>query len=99
MNGLPTTPAETAKLAADVKEGEAPFVSGVGDEIVRALRARYPQLRSASLMAGDCSLIIRVDCNFSGRARRVIVAHHIEIPGAMLQENVQVDVRPMPPKL
>lgn len=45
-------------------------------------------------MAGDCSLVIRVDCNFSGRARKVTVKHHVEIPGGVMPDAAVVDVRP-----
>lgn len=45
-------------------------------------------------MAGDCSLMIRVDCNFSGRARKVTVSHHVTIPGNVMPDAAVVDVRP-----
>lgn len=98
---LPKTPGDTAKLAADVKAGEEPFVKNITDELAKALRTRYPQLRSMSMLSanGECLLLIRVECNFLSHQRKAKVTHHVVVPGEILTESVQVDVRPVQPKV
>jgi|SRR3972149_6703464 len=95
MNGLPKTPADTQRLAEDVMKGELPFAEGVGELLSLVLKMRYPQLRSMSLLSasGAVSLVLRLDCNFRGRDRRVKLEHHLVVPEIM-PESVTVDVRP-----
>lgn len=97
MTGFPTTPAETAQLAADVKACEEPFVGGLLDELGRVLRTRYPQIRSAALMSGDgtCRLSIAIDCRFDGRTRRTVLRHSIETPRLMPEETT-IQIKPCP---